>query len=387
MQVTGARDSGPDNRLHEDRLPARLAERALALVLLVAVAPLIVTLALAVWLFDGRPLLYRGERLGRNKRRFEMYKLRTLKVGAQAITGAELLGSRQDLTIRGGRFLRDTRLDELPQLLNIVRGEMSFVGPRPERPEIYTGKCADIPGYEQRFRVRPGLIGISQLFTPHGTAKRYRTLIDNGSLRRAPGFFRALGILAFTMWVMACEVARRFSRSLASVRARRRGRYGEKRRLRRVTPSNALVHFGRRTAHLVDMSEETIRIQCEEEPRLEAESELLLDIRVRGDSEPAHRTARCRGKVLLRRSSPKGTELVLRYQPSSLRSEYMIHQYFLRGSLAPPRRALPLPASTPRRALVPLAPAAAHLSPGPGAPAAAPAPVPAVAPRASPASR
>ncbi|NOT30729.1 MAG: sugar transferase [Planctomycetes bacterium] len=322
-----------------------LVERAVALGLLVLSLPVVLLLALYMRVTAGSPVLYAGTRLGRGQRPFKMLKLRTLRVGANQVTGGQLLGSRHELMVRGGGFLRDTRLDELPQLWNIVRGDMSFVGPRPERPEVVAAQCLGIQGYARRFEVRPGLIGISQLFTPHGTPKRYRTLIDNGLIRRGSGL-SSLRIVAFTVWVVASEVLRRALRQLFRPRGRRSGMGREHRRLRRVAPHGAVVHLGApgtqrlRASRLVDINEETLLVECEYEPGVERAAELVLDIPVRGSTRLAHRTARCTGEVAGRRPGPTGELLVIRYKPCSERSEYMVHQYFLQRSLATPRRSL-----------------------------------------------
>jgi len=325
--------------------PWNPGERACALVLFLIALPVIAALALLVRLVDGAPSFHRGTRLGRGRRPFRMLKLRTLRIGADAITGAELLGNREELTIPMGRFLRDTRLDELPQLLNIVRGDMSFVGPRPERPEVFASKCADIPGYQRRFAVRPGLIGISQLFTPHGTPKRYRTLIDNGVLRRGSRSTRRLRIVLYTVWAVLQEVLRRASRQARLLRAALTGRYREKRRLRRFAPEGALVQLygregplGDRPARLIDLNAESLLVECPFEPGHERATQLLLAIPVSGRNQPARRLARCTGRIAERRAAAGRSRLVIHYKPCSPRSEYMIHQYFLRGSLARPSR-------------------------------------------------
>jgi lipopolysaccharide/colanic/teichoic acid biosynthesis glycosyltransferase len=339
---SGALASRESPRAEESRAP--LGERVLAALMLLVALPLIALVAIYVLWADGRPVFYRGTRLGRGKRSFQMWKLRTLRIGADRATGGDLLNHRHDLTIRGGRFLRETRLDEFPQLWNIVRGDMSFIGPRPERPEVYATKCRDIPGYERRFEVRPGMIGVSQLFTPHGTPKRYRALIDNGGLRSDQGVARELQMLAFTAFVVMREVARRGLRQIVLLRARLRGLHQERRRLRRVVPSGAVVHLGdgngsSRTAQIVDMNEETILVECEYEPGMEAESEFVLDVPLPGKSQPARRTARCAGLLIQNRARSRNSkaQMVLRYRALSPRSEYMIHQYFLRDSLATPR--------------------------------------------------
>jgi lipopolysaccharide/colanic/teichoic acid biosynthesis glycosyltransferase len=349
-----------------------VVERGLALALWLVALPVVALIALWIRVADGAPVFYHGTRLGRAKRPFLMLKLRTLRLGADKITGGELLGSRLDLTIRGGRFLRETRLDELPQLLNIVLGHMSFVGPRPERPEVVAEKSLEgIPGYERRFAVRPGLIGISQVFTPHGTPKRYRALLDNGGLRRVNGLAR-VGIVLFTVWAVANEILRRTLRQLAVARARRRVRRIEERRLRRVVPHGAVAHLGPlgttrlRSARLVDINEEALRVECEGEALLEREALLVLDIPVRGHAGHARRTAVCRGQVTQRRREAGREHLVIHYRPLNERSEYMVHQYFLQGSLAVPRRSLngsapPFTAATPPTARVPRR---SELSPG-----------------------
>ncbi|NOT28893.1 MAG: sugar transferase, partial [Planctomycetes bacterium] len=186
---------------------AGVAERALALVLLLLALPMLGLLALFVLAADGWPAFYSGERLGRGRRPFTLYKLRTLKRGAEKVVGGGLLGHKQELVIRGGTFLRDTRLDELPQLWNVVCGDMALLGPRPERAEVYRAQCAAIPGYARRFDVRPGLIGVSQLFTPHATDKRYRTLLDNHAIRRGNRLGSGLVVIAFTVWAVAARVA------------------------------------------------------------------------------------------------------------------------------------------------------------------------------------
>jgi lipopolysaccharide/colanic/teichoic acid biosynthesis glycosyltransferase len=156
----------------------------LAIFLIICSFPLGVLIALIIRGKDGGPVLYKGARLGLNKKIFFMYKFRTLPVGAQNKIGPKLLSHIDPLHSSFARFFRDTRLDELPQLLNILKGEMDFIGPRPVRPEIYELVCKDIKHYDNRFIVRPGLIGYSQLFSPHSSPKRLRSMIDNLMLKQ-----------------------------------------------------------------------------------------------------------------------------------------------------------------------------------------------------------
>jgi lipopolysaccharide/colanic/teichoic acid biosynthesis glycosyltransferase len=138
-----------------------LAAAALAVLWL----PLLVC-GLAV-LTSGRPILYRGARVGRAGRVFSMYKFRTLRPGAEQrlgpYLGEVLTRMTEEETTLTGRALRATKLDELPQLYNVLRGDMSLVGPRPIRPLFFVELCVEIPAYWQRLVVRPGITGLAQL--------------------------------------------------------------------------------------------------------------------------------------------------------------------------------------------------------------------------------
>jgi lipopolysaccharide/colanic/teichoic acid biosynthesis glycosyltransferase len=135
--------------------------------LLLAVSPLLLVCAAAVMASGGRPVVYRGPRVGRNGHLFQMYKLRTLRADAELrlgrVLGPELSRLTSAETTRVGRVLRAFKLDELPQLWNVLRGDMSLVGPRPIRPAFFEELCESIPAYWQRLVVRPGMTGLAQL--------------------------------------------------------------------------------------------------------------------------------------------------------------------------------------------------------------------------------
>jgi lipopolysaccharide/colanic/teichoic acid biosynthesis glycosyltransferase len=136
----------------------------LALLLL---APFLALVAGSIWLTSGSPVLYRGLRVGRAGRIFTMLKFRTLAPDAEArlgpFLGQELTQRTQAEVTRLGRVLRFAHLDELPQLWNVIRGDMSIVGPRPIRPTFFEELCDQIPQYWQRLVVEPGLTGFAQL--------------------------------------------------------------------------------------------------------------------------------------------------------------------------------------------------------------------------------
>ena len=148
-----------------DRL-LRAADALVAGVALVVLSPVLLLVALGV-LATGRPVLYRGARVGRAGEIFTMYKFRTLKADAEARIGGYYGAELTALTLKEqtliGKLLRFFHLDELPQLWNVLRGDMSLVGPRPIRPTFFEELIQDIPAYWQRLVVRPGITGFAQL--------------------------------------------------------------------------------------------------------------------------------------------------------------------------------------------------------------------------------
>src|SRR5437879_10865415 len=145
----------------------RTLDVLLAGLFLVVSLPLAVPIALAILATSGPPLFYRGERVGRDGRIFTMLKFRTLRRGAEGrlgpYLGPELVVRTEAETTRIGAWIRATQLDEIPQLLNVLRGDMSLVGPRPIRPRFFEELAGDLPGYWQRLVVRPGLTGFAQV--------------------------------------------------------------------------------------------------------------------------------------------------------------------------------------------------------------------------------
>jgi lipopolysaccharide/colanic/teichoic acid biosynthesis glycosyltransferase len=143
-----------------------VAEWVAGLLLFVAFSPLIVVLAAAVKVSSAGPAFYSQTRLGRGGRLYRIFKLRTMCHNCEAATGAVWAAKDDPRVTPLGKILRDTHLDELPQLVNILLGQMSLIGPRPERPELTPMLAREIPHYRQRLQVKPGVTGLAQMLLP-----------------------------------------------------------------------------------------------------------------------------------------------------------------------------------------------------------------------------
>lgn len=198
---------------------ARLMNLLVALTALALVWPLFLVIAVAIKVTSPGPVIYRQERVGLDRRVaqrtvaydcrrqdfggaiFTMYKFRSMEVGSERKTGSVWARPDDPRTTKIGRLLRECRLDELPQLVNVVLGHMNVVGPRPERPLIFARLRREIPNYALRQRAKPGITGLAQVTLPYDTSVedvRRKVALDLEYLGRQ-GVLEDLKIMALTL--------------------------------------------------------------------------------------------------------------------------------------------------------------------------------------------
>ena len=161
----------------------------LSIALLIATSPFFIVISLLLLVTQGPEIFYSGPRYGKDKKIYKMYKFRTLKKEAAEFTKNRLMTTRTNLETPLGKALRRSRLDELPQLFNVLKGDMNLIGPRPVRPEMHQIISQEIENYDIRFQVKPGLVGVAQSLLPHSAPKRLRHRLNLKLLNKPTNFW------------------------------------------------------------------------------------------------------------------------------------------------------------------------------------------------------
>jgi len=185
----------------------RAFDASLAAAGLVLSSPLWIVFAAAIKAEDGGPVFYRQSRVGIGGRTFDALKFRSMRPDAERATGAIQAAEGDPRVTRIGRVLRATAMDELPQLVNILRGDMSLVGPRALRPgEIEAGsdgrleRLEDVPGFEHRIRVRPGLTGLAQVYARRDVPRRQKFKYDRLYVERR-SWWLDVRLILLSFWI------------------------------------------------------------------------------------------------------------------------------------------------------------------------------------------
>lgn len=162
----------------EQRMAKRIIDFVCAVLLCIIASPIMLLTAIAIKLYDRGPVLYKQVRCTRDMREFYILKFRSMRVDAEKDGVARLASKNDDRITPIGRFIRMVRIDELPQLFNIVKGEMTFIGPRPERPEIIMQYITDMPEFIFRTKVKAGLAGYAQVYGKYNTTPYDKLKLD-----------------------------------------------------------------------------------------------------------------------------------------------------------------------------------------------------------------
>ena len=161
----------------DDMIIKRIMDVICGFILIVIASPFMLISALAIWLYDRGPIFYKQDRLTLNGKVFKIIKFRSMKMDSEA-GGAQLAKKDDDRITPVGKWLRKLHLDELPQLFNVLKGDMSLVGPRPERPEIAELYKKTFPEFDYRLKMKAGLTGYAQVYGKYNTTPRDKVKLD-----------------------------------------------------------------------------------------------------------------------------------------------------------------------------------------------------------------
>lgn len=178
----------------------RLFDICLSSIGILGSSPLWILFPLAIWLEDRGPIFYLQERVGKDGRIFNALKFRSMIPDAEKHTGAIWASENDPRVTKVGKVLRATAMDELPQLWNIFKGDMSFVGPRSERPELVEKFAQKIKNYHNRFLVKPGLTGLAQVYGRYDTLPQHKLKYDLLYIKKQ-SFFLDLKLIFISFWI------------------------------------------------------------------------------------------------------------------------------------------------------------------------------------------
>lgn len=310
---------------------------AVVLPLIAFCLPLMAIIAAALALTQGpRNILYFGLRIGKDQQPFHIIKFQTLRPEAALLTRDRVLPSNSRMETPLGRPLRETRLDELPQLFNVLRGDMNLLGPRPVRPSIARIYRDTIPDYDIRFKVKPGLVGYTQALMPHGADKAIRARVNNVLCRKPVSLAREIRFVAVTGMAVLGWSARTFFKGLRRTYARTLGHPISRRTLVRRGTARVEGSPASETMRLIDIDAETLRLETPAPPGKEP---CRLVLRCGARFGGRYRHARC--TAILQSCEPaekpcKGERTfvcTMQYKTWTPLNQYFIDRYFIAQSL------------------------------------------------------
>lgn len=310
---------------------------AVVLPLIVFCLPLMAFIAAALALTQGpRHILYFGLRIGKDQQPFHIIKFQTLRPEAAQLTRDRVLPSNSRMETPLGRPLRETRLDELPQLFNVLRGDMNLLGPRPVRPSIAKIYRDAIPDYDIRFKVKPGLVGYTQALMPHGADKAIRARVNNVLCRKPVSLMREIRFVAITGMAVLGWSVRTFYKGLRRVYGRALGRKVSRRTIVRQGTARIEGSPASSAMRLLDIDAETLRIETTAAPGREP---CRLVLRCGARFGGRYRQARCIAvlqsceTVESLRVGEKSYVCTMQYKTCTPLNQYFIDRYFIAQSL------------------------------------------------------
>nr|WP_276202394.1 sugar transferase [Ruegeria marisrubri] len=303
----------------------RIYNASLASVLLFMVLPLVGIISLGLYITQSRPIFYRGKRVGRGGTLFDIYKFRTLDTEkAAALTKDQVLPDGSGLETPLGSFLRETRLDEIPQLWNVIKGDMNICGPRPVRPEIAAKMSSGVRSFQVRFDVKPGLLGPSQALMSHGTPKAVRARLNAAMCTKPVSYLREAQMIVL---VASCVLARSFTSLTSKVVSKVRKPGGRQDAGDRASRSGVEVAYrcaGGKVHPVLRIDADRFVLR---EPVSGNGGELIITL-----PDGSRRTA---GITTEPTSETPAEGTVLKYAPRSEFSHYILERYLLQRVVVP----------------------------------------------------
>lgn len=302
----------------------RVWNLVLVLPLIVLTLPLIVVITLALALTQGpRNIFYFGARIGKDQRPFSIIKFKTLRDEAALLTRDKVLPANSQMETALGKPLRETRLDELPQLFNVLKGDMNMLGPRPVRHTIAEQARATVANYDLRFSVKPGLIGYTQALMPHSADKAIRARVNAMLCRRRVNLVQEVVFIVLTGLSVLVWIGRVGLRMLGALFGRPDERAPHRGEVRFEAPDMAGVAL-----RLIHISDDRMRVVTSRPLPVGFGPHALVLRRGYRLCKRA-KTARCTAIILASEEVADGYCYTLRYNCTTPLQKYLIERHFL----------------------------------------------------------
>lgn len=304
-------------------------------ILCILAMPIIFLISAILLAAQGRPLFYKGLRLGKFGKEFYIYKFRTMILDAETKLHGQVVGYKSDLKTPVGKFLRASRLDELPQLWNLAKGDMAFFGPRPMRESVYA-TMGNTPHYKERLNFVPGLFGPTQVLLPHSAPKTIRFRFLRRFYQNSHVNLKLIGIFLSAMWALLIKILKMaYSQSVLRLKLKEREHRNEFRTCGYGAGLYAIISCGELEylGCIQDANTDTLSIATSRDLSIGDQIPAVITVFDQSKDAVRWRATHCDISIERKQSERSTNCYLLKYTPKNVYHRYVIDKLLLKRTI------------------------------------------------------